>query len=310
MSGPEQERAPLWDKLAALLRRWWHAASIEASPSGNDGSSTSSDPVATSSPSPRTAEAPADSAQFEEILSRLEAIERHLFDPGAPSPRRLFSESDIDELTNLARQLFDSQQQSLARLIVESITAGLNRESLPAGDAANPTPQPAASPVPVEPYRPACSMNGGDEPTWRDILFGSDLEHESQAAAQIDELVQRLHRRDSAALQLSGQLMIFQGSPPERRPQWLKEIGEAYYRCFPKTSGANDPLESALIRWLERECEATGFPVVVAPVQPGERFDSSRHVVDGSAGVEITDVLGWVVLRGRDKVYTKAVSAH
>ena len=40
-------------------------------------------------------------------------------------------------------------------------------------------------------------------------------------------------------------------------------------------------------------------------VHPGERFDSTRHNAS-KRGVEITQVLGWIVLRDNGKVYTKA----
>ena len=40
-------------------------------------------------------------------------------------------------------------------------------------------------------------------------------------------------------------------------------------------------------------------------VHPGERFDSTRHNAS-QRGVEITQVLGWIVLRDNGKVYTKA----
>jgi hypothetical protein len=85
----------------------------------------------------------------------------------------------------------------------------------------------------------------------------------------------------------------------------LKDLGEAYYRWQPKTSPGNNLFEEALVRFLQRSCESAGIYNSIELVHPGERFDSSRHNA-ASRGVEIVQVLGWIVLRDNGKVYTKA----
>jgi hypothetical protein len=85
----------------------------------------------------------------------------------------------------------------------------------------------------------------------------------------------------------------------------LKDLGEAYYRWQPKTTPGNNLFEEALIGFLQRTCENAGIYNSIELVHPGERFDSSRHNAS-SRGVEIVQVLGWIVLRDNGKVYTKA----
>ena len=88
----------------------------------------------------------------------------------------------------------------------------------------------------------------------------------------------------------------------------LKEIGEAFYRWQPKAQPGANRMEDALVAWLQRACEDAGIGNSIELVDPGERFDSSRHSADGR-GVEIIEVRGWIVLRDNGKVYTKATVA-
>ncbi len=104
---------------------------------------------------------------------------------------------------------------------------------------------------------------------------------------------------------MAGQLLVFQSAAAERQPQALKDIGEAYYRWQPKNSPGTNPFEAALIAWLQKTCEASGIPNTIEPVDPGGRFDAARHTAS-SRGVEITETLGWIVLRPGGKIYTKA----
>lgn len=283
MSQPERESATLWDQFAAILRRWLHTRSPAQRcepPDADPAPATTAAQDATEETSPEAAQTAATDGKLDEILLRLEAIERALFAPPSPGPASCLSDRDVDELAGLVRQLFERQQQSLAALIAEQR-------------------------LPSEPEEPPRGESSDDE--WRQVIFGPALAHDQASAPQIEELTNRLHEADPAALALAGQLMIFQGTPPARRPQLLKELGEAFYRCYPKESDAEDPFEQALIRWLEHECESAGFQNTIQTVHLGERFDSSRHLADGPGGIEVSDVRGWVVLRSRDKVYTKAV---
>ena len=91
----------------------------------------------------------------------------------------------------------------------------------------------------------------------------------------------------------------------DKMPPLLKDIGEAYYRWQPKSRPGSDRMEEALVAWLKETMQDAGIANTIEVVQPGERFDSTRHTAS-TRGVEITEVHGWVVLRDNGKVYTKA----
>ncbi len=110
---------------------------------------------------------------------------------------------------------------------------------------------------------------------------------------------------ENAAQGLAGQLLVFRSATPERLPQLLKDVGEAYYRWSPKTKPGQNPFEDALAGYLQRTCESAGIYNQIEVVHPGQRFDAARHTA-ASRGVEIVEVLGWIVLRDNGKVYTKA----
>ena len=102
-----------------------------------------------------------------------------------------------------------------------------------------------------------------------------------------------------------GSLLLFRSAAADKMPPLLKDIGEAFYRWQPKTSNRPSELEKALVEWLMRACDQAGMANTIELVNPGERFDSLRHNAS-RPGVEITQVLGWIVLRDNGKVYTKA----
>lgn len=157
-----------------------------------------------------------------------------------------------------------------------------------------------AKPPEPEPAAPAISSSD-----WEKSILGPDLVANSTLDFQRQRLIQGVLDGDPGARGFAGQLLVFQSSPTERLPQMLKEIGEAYYRWHPKISAGTNPMEEALVAWLQRTCETMGIHNAIELVFPGERFDSARHVTN-TRGVEITEVLGWIVLRDNGKVYTKA----
>ena len=110
---------------------------------------------------------------------------------------------------------------------------------------------------------------------------------------------------DPGACGLVGSLLLFRSAAADKMPPLLKDIGEAFYRWQPKTSNRPSELEKALVEWLMRACDQAGMANTIELVNPGERFDSLRHNAL-RPGVEITQVLGWIVLRDNGKVYTKA----
>ena len=140
---------------------------------------------------------------------------------------------------------------------------------------------------------------------WERAILGPALADHALLAFQRQQLLSGVLDKEPGACALAGELLIFQSSPAERLPQLLKDLGEAYYRWQPKTQPGANPMEESLAAWLQKTCEAAGIYNAIELVHPGERFDAARHNAS-SRGVEITEVLGWVVLRDNGKVYTKA----
>lgn len=192
------------------------------------------------------------------------------------------------QVTQVVKLGFEQQQASLA-CAQAATQAGLERVI-----------ELATPPAPVNPGAPSVHE-------WQSALFGDALASDIELATLITEVCQNLLAGDAAASTFVGQLLIYRHSAPERRPQLLKDIGEAYYRCFPKVDDADGLFERALVTWLQRTCEQAGFQNRIEPVHPGERFDSTRHTTLDKGGVEIVRVHGWVVLRDPGKVYTKAL---
>jgi hypothetical protein len=154
-------------------------------------------------------------------------------------------------------------------------------------------------PQPQQPQQPA------PDDRWKNIFFGPDLANNQALTALRDRVVQGLLSGDRNTTGLAGTILLFQSATPDRMPQILKDVGEAYYRWNPRTALGEDPLRNALITWLHRKCESVGVSNTIEIVQPGDRFESSRHNAK-QRGVEVTQVAGWVVLRDNGKVYTKA----
>jgi len=140
---------------------------------------------------------------------------------------------------------------------------------------------------------------------WLTAVLGPELVADGSLGSACRQLVEGVLAGEAAAQGLAGQLLVFRSASPERLPQLLKDVGEAYYRWQPKTSPGNTRFEEALIHYLQRTCENAGIYNSIELVHPAERFDSSRHNA-ASRGVEIVEVLGWIVLRDNGKVYTKA----
>ena len=143
---------------------------------------------------------------------------------------------------------------------------------------------------------------------WEQAILGPSLAQDPALAFQRRQLLDGVLEGNAGACALAGQLLVFQSAPPERLPQQLKDLGEAFYRWQPKKTPGTNPVEEALVGWLRRSCENAGINNTIELVHPGERFDSTRHNAT-SRGVEITEVRGWIVLRDNGRVYTKATVA-
>jgi hypothetical protein len=152
-----------------------------------------------------------------------------------------------------------------------------------------------------EPAPPQLSTPGGLEAA----VCGPSLVADPSLAPARHELVSGFLACDRGALGLVGELLLFQAAPPDRMPQVLKDVGEAYYRWRPQAAHATDPFQYAMIEWLTTECEQAGSTNRIELVRPGDRYDVARHHAK-SRGLEVTEVHGWVVLRDNGKVYTKA----
>ena len=146
---------------------------------------------------------------------------------------------------------------------------------------------------------------GGD---WQDALLGGELARNPALSGDKNQLLNGVLSGDPGACGLVGSLLLFRSAAADKMPPLLKDIGEAFYRWQPKTSNRPSELEKALVEWLMRSCDQAGMANTIELVNPGERFDSLRHNAP-RPGVEITQVLGWIVLRDNGKVYTKAAVA-
>lgn len=140
---------------------------------------------------------------------------------------------------------------------------------------------------------------------WLTAVLGPELTANGALGVPCQQLLEGVLAGNGPAQGLAGQLLVFRSASPERLPQLLKDLGESYYRWQPKTAPGNNLFEEALVSFLQRTCENAGIYNSIELVHPGERFDSARHNA-ASRGVEIVQVLGWIVLRDNGKVYTKA----
>ncbi len=143
---------------------------------------------------------------------------------------------------------------------------------------------------------------------WQQALLGAELASRPDLSEAREQFLAELLQGDDGAQALAGQLLVFQSTPMERMPQLLKDIGEAYYRWRPKLRPGVAPMEQAIATWLETRCDEAGIGNRIEFVDPGQRFDATRHSA-AARGVEITEVLGWIVLRDNGRVYTKATVA-
>lgn len=166
-------------------------------------------------------------------------------------------------------------------------------------DAAAPPPPPITADFPSFPDLPTGSGS------WENIVLGDELAQDFSWDTVRREFLDAVAGGDRAARFLAGQLMLVQNAPADKMSELLKNVGEAYYRWRPRRGEGEDPMEQALVSWLNRLVEQARLPNSIQPVRPGDRFDNSRHIANGR-GVEVVEVQGWVVLRDGNRVYTKA----
>jgi hypothetical protein len=140
---------------------------------------------------------------------------------------------------------------------------------------------------------------------WGRVILGDDLWLNPAVEADRHQLIDGFLNRDPAVCGLAALLLLFQSSPPERLPLLIKDLGEAYYRWQPRVSDPVMPFEAALSAWVIKVSEAAGVRNRIELVRPGARFNPQLHKAH-ERGIEVTQVLGWVVLREDGGVFQKA----
>lgn len=143
---------------------------------------------------------------------------------------------------------------------------------------------------------------------WERIILGDELSNDVSLIAERRRLLEDVRRRHTPSLAFAGELLLLWSATPERYPERLRPVGEAFYawRAASATLESVDPLEPALARCLSRHAEELGLAHTIELVRLGDRFDSTRHHSPTSRGMSVIGVQGWVVLHRQQKVYTKA----
>jgi hypothetical protein len=140
----------------------------------------------------------------------------------------------------------------------------------------------------------------GESTQWRQAVLGQELAADDSCRSVCDELVAAAMRRDCPALGLLGTLMAFHVATADRLSTMLKDLGEAYYAWRPRSHtgpAGDDPMESALIRFLVGRCEKQGVRNKIEVVRPGMRFNGEKHRSESGGGTGVAEVRGWIVTR-------------
>ena len=165
-------------------------------------------------------------------------------------------------------------------------------------------PAEAVAAVPMAPVAVAAAPVVSGE-NWHQAVFGPQLAADAKTAASRQQMLNAAAAGEKNAATLAGLLLMFHAAAPERRPQMLKDIGEAFYRWRPDADSDSGGIRAALLDWLIKHSEESGKANTIELVHPGDRFDNTRHHAQ-QRGAEIVRVFGWLVLRESGKVYTKA----
>jgi len=234
------------------------------------------------------------------IWDKLAKIETRL---DASHPRTTPESGDLAPLDSAtAHEPRAAPAPELAQLIakmenLERLGGDLCQHLPPSGAVASPPPTPGDVPL-FSDFPKSFEL-------WENIVLGEELSQDPSWEAIRREFLDAVAEGDRAARFLAGHLMLVQNATAEKMSELLKNVGEAYYRWRPRRGEGDDPMEQALVRWLNRLVEQARLPNSIQLVRPGDRFDNSRHIA-GGRGVEVVEVQGWVVLRDGNRVYTKA----
>jgi hypothetical protein len=208
---------------------------------------------------------------------------------------------DVVAAAPAGRASLDAGFQSLLAPLQDSLDA-IHRKLDAWLDHPTPPPPPHAPLFPASDPWPAPNC---DQYAWQEVVLGAELCADPRLADIRQRLLADILAGVAAARVLAGQLLLAQSAPLERMPEFIGQVGEAYYCWRPRELAGDDPLERALAAWLTRRAESLGLRNSIQLVRPGERFDGGRHAADGR-GVAVVAVHGWIVLRDDNKVYTKA----
>lgn len=230
------------------------------------------------------------------VIDRLDAIGEMLASGGVPGGGGAV---DTSALEKFVTERFNRLEGFLTGNPPAALEGVPEREE-PRQEAAQPADNYSHSGFQQQPQQ-----HGRDDAAWEEAVFGPYLAANPALAAYRQSLLQGIRHGDMNSRYFAGVLMMFQAAAAEKMVLLLKDLGEAYYRWSPKRGIDPDAMEVSLREFAIQACERAGLPNSIELVHPGQRFDSGRHNAT-SRGVEIVNVLGWVVLRGNGSVYSKA----
>ncbi len=269
-------------------------------------------PVAVGQAVPVTAALDADalSATISPILARLSNVEKTLKESSTAGRK---SEAQTRQAIEKLLEVVSKQEAG-----INSIVQFLRKQAQAQSPAPKPSesdrprsrliperkPAEAVAAVPMAPVAVAAAPVTSGE-NWHQAVFGPQLAADAKTAASRQQMLNAAAAGEKNAAALAGLLLMFHAAAPERRPQMLKDIGEAFYRWRPDADSDSGGIRAALVDWLIKHSEESGKANTIELVHPGDRFDNTRHHAQ-QRGAEIVRVFGWLVLRESGKVYTKA----
>jgi len=269
-------------------------------------------PVAVGQAVPVAAALDADalSATISPILARLSNVEKTLKESSTAGRK---SEAQTRQAIEKLLEVVSKQEAG-----INSIVQFLRKQAQAQSPAPKPSesdrprsrliperkPAEAVAAVPMAPVAVAAAPVTSGE-NWHQAVFGPQLAADAKTAASRQQMLNAAAAGEKNAAALAGLLLMFHAAAPERRPQMLKDIGEAFYRWRPDADSDSGGIRAALVDWLIKHSEESGKANTIELVHPGDRFDNTRHHAQ-QRGAEIVRVFGWLVLRESGKVYTKA----
>ena len=269
-------------------------------------------PVAVGQAVPVTAALDADalSATISPILARLSNVEKTLKESSTAGRK---SEAQTRQAIEKLLEVVSKQEAG-----INSIVQFLRKQAQAQSPAPKPSesdrprsrliperkPAEAVAAAPMAPVAVAAAPVASGE-NWHQAVFGPQLAADATTAASRQQMLNAAAAGEKNAATLAGLLLMFHAAAPERRPQMLKDIGEAFYRWRPDADSDSGGIRAALLDWLIKHSEESGKANTIELVHPGDRFDNTRHHAQ-QRGAEIVRVFGWLVLRESGKVYTKA----